>query len=94
MTSTSAGQSGHCLAGKQDDMASDYVSDLEAQLCKINEWIDRSAKGLDLITVEEKTHALSEMTCLRQQHDILVTRIAEAKAKGAEHRSALHMSFQ
>lgn len=75
-------------------MPSDYVSDLEAQLRKVDTEMDRAARAVDHMTIDEKTHALSQMAHLRQQHENLVKRIAEAKAKGAENWSALHMSFQ
>ena len=74
--------------------SADYVADLKAKLHTVDNNIERATKLLENGKLQDKAHALSEMAHLRQRHDELVERIEEAKAKGAEHWSDLHTSFQ
>lgn len=73
---------------------SDYIEHLEAKLEQVDQMIKHAKSTLAGDDAATKPRAIEELAHLHTRHADLIARVEAAKAKGAEHWSALHASFQ
>ena len=72
----------------------EYTDYLEQQLNLADKGIARAKKHFEEADVSGKVEALADLKQLEGRHDELMSRIAEAKEKGAENWSAIRASFK
>lgn len=73
---------------------SDYLAHIKARIEEIDNRMKDAQSRLDSGDVGDKSGAVNQLAHLRSQHEDLVKRFDAAKAKGAEHWSALRTSFK
>jgi uncharacterized protein (DUF3084 family) len=72
----------------------DYLEQLEGQLEEIDAGLQRAETALAEGRTGEREKALAELADLRLRRDAIEKRIEEAKSKGADAWSDLHVSFR